>query len=101
MKIEKQLTTSETKSFPLLARDGGYGVLQSHLAQLLDFNSHGFSILITGMKVDVAKLSREEAKVLKVSGIINCHSRGGNFLPLKTIVAILEVVQSEESEMIR
>ncbi|RYZ90032.1 MAG: hypothetical protein EOP04_05180 [Proteobacteria bacterium] len=101
MKIVKFISTEEMHAFPLLYTRGEYGVLQSHLVRLLNLNSHALSILIKGMNVKFESLSREEAQVLKDQGIINQHTRGGHFLPLKSIISLLDVIQSEKSGLIR
>ncbi len=101
MKIVKELMTYEKVPFPLLQKNGAKGILQSHLAKLLHFDTYTLSLLMKGMKTNKETLSSDEGKILKELGMISRYTRGGNFIMLDDVKKILELIDSEESGDLR
>ncbi len=98
--LQKSIVGVDGLSFALLERKGSTGMLQGQLADLLGMPYPSLSVVVAGTGLERQTLGRAEAKILKDQGLIHPHSRGGNFLPINTMLQVLRGIKSERARAI-
>jgi hypothetical protein len=98
--LEKSIVGTGGLAIALLDRGGFVGMLQGQLADLLGISYTNLSMIVAGMGLERQTLGRAEAKFLKDQGLIHPQSRGGNFLPINTMLQVLRAIRSEAARAI-
>ncbi len=98
--LDKSLENSAGLRTPLILIDGRVGLMQTQFTALVEITPIRMSNFLRDLNLERQYIGRADAKVLKKFGIVKLHGKG-NFLPLQTIQAILQELDSDAAKKVR